>query len=510
MIGLQEVDHWDLRKRRYVRLVSIITRINVSSLFLAMTSNVTKDKLTARSTMLAGACIALGSILIMVAAWGDLWLDEIWSVYCAEAVRTPWEILSRFKHDNNHVLNTLYLYVIGKQQTLLFYRGLAIASGIGSLIVLRKIALRWGPAESVIVVLLAGTSYPLLLYFSEARGYAPAIFFGLLSFFLLQECQLRFRSSRLVLFWCAAILGVMSHMTFVIVFLSLAIYSLHHELSAETPFARRSLQAGKYLFVPGVFIVFFYLFYAMNMTIGGDEAVDKIMVLAQGASSLVGVPDAVRSLGIPLLLLPILLFLVLLFREGDREWSFYGSVLLFAPALAIILVVSKYLNYRYVIVCVPFFYLVISRLLAKAYRAEAKAYHYLTFIVLGLYLIGQAFRLVPFYEYGRGSYRPVISEMATASSSTTITVGSDNDFRNKMLIEFYSRFLDDGKKLRYVDQQFWASEPPEWIILHSLDEAYVPKPWIATTYGRTYLLTKTERFYGNSGFSWFLYHAGSR
>ncbi|MGD0169095.1 MAG: hypothetical protein ABSE54_05160 [Smithella sp.] len=475
-----------------------------------MTNNVTKHQLTTHSTMLAGAGIVLGSILILFAARGDLWLDEIWSIFFAEAARMPWEILTRFKHDNNHVLNTLYIYVIGKQQTLLFYRGLAIASGIGSLLVLRKIALRWGPVESVIVVLLAGTSYPLILYFSEARGYAPAIFFGLLSFFLLQECQLRFRPSRLVLFWCASILGVLSHLTFVIIFLSLAIYSLHYELRTEMPFARRLLQAGKYLFVPSVFIAFFYLFYAMDMTIGGGPAVDKIMVLAQGGASFVGVPDAVRYLGIPLILLSVLWFLVLLFREGDREWSFYGSVLLFAPALAIILAGSNYFNYRYVIVCVPFYYLVISRLLAKAYRAEDKAYHYLTFIVLGLYLIGQALRLVPFYEYGRGSYRPVISEIATASSSTTITVGSDHDFRNKMLIAFYSRFLDDGKKLRYVDHQFWASEPPEWIILHSLNETDVPVPWISMTNGWTYRLTKTERFSGNSGFSLFLYHASSR
>lgn len=475
-----------------------------------MTSNISKDQLTARSTMLAGAGIVLGCILILFAARGDLWLDEIWSVFFAEAAVSPWDILTRFKHDNNHVLNTLYLYVIGRQQDLMLYRGLAIASGIGSLLILRKIALRWGPGESVIVVLLAGTSSPLLLYFSEARGYAPAIFFGLLSFFLLHECQRRSHPLRLVLFWCASILGVLSHLTFIIVFLSLAIFTLHYELRIDAPFARRSLQVGKYLLVPGVFIAFFYLFYAMDMTIGGGPAVDKFMVLAQGADSFVGVPDAVRYLGIPLILLPVLWFLVLLFREGDREWSFYGSALLFAPALAIMLAGSNYFNYRYIIVCVPFYYLVISRLLAKASRAEAKAYHYLTFLVLGLYLIGQAFRLVPFFEHGRGSYRPVLSEMAKTSSRAMITVGSDNDFRNKMLIEFYARFLDDRKDLRYVDQQFWASEPPEWIILHSLDEANVPEPWISTADGRMYRLKKTERFSGNSGFSWFLYHNSSR
>jgi hypothetical protein len=475
-----------------------------------MINNVTKDQLTARSSMLTGAGIVLGSILILFAARGDLWLDEIWSVFFAEAAKSPWDILARFKHDNNHVLNTLYLYGIGKQQHLMLYRGLAIASGIGSLVLLRKIASRWGGAESVIAVLLAGTSYPLLLYFSEARGYGPAIFFGLLSFFLLRECQRQFHPVRLVLFWCASTLGVLSHLTFAIVFLSLVIFTVHYELGADAPFARRSLQVGKYLFVPGVFIAAWYLFYAREMTIGGGPAVDRFTVLAQGAASAAGVPDAVRFLGIPLVLLTVLWSLALLFREGDREWSFYGSVLLVAPSLAVMLAGSSYFNYRYVIVCFPFLYLIISRLLAKVYHRDAKVYRYLAFLVLGLYLTGQAFRLAPFFEYGRGSYRPVIAEMAKTSSGAVITVGSDNDFRNRMLIEFYSRFLDAGKKLRYIDQQLWTGDPPEWIILHSLDEADVPEPWITATDGRMYRLIRSEGFSGNSGFSWFLYRNSSR
>ena len=475
-----------------------------------MTNNITKDISALHSTVLAAVGIMLGSILILFAARGDLWLDEIWSLFFAEAAKTPLELLTVYRHDNNHVLNTLFLYFLGNQQHLMLYRTLAIMSGIASLLMIRNIALRWGRIESLIAVLLSATSYPLILYFSEARGYAPAIFFGLLSYFLLQECQRRFHPFRLVLFWCASILGVLSHLTFIIVFFSLAISSLHYELSSEEPFVRRTLQAGKYFFVPGFVIALFYLYYARNVTIGGGPAVDKYSVLVQGAASLLGLPDAVRYLGISIVLLSVLWSVVLLFKEGDREWSFYGSVLLLAPAFAVIVVGAKYFNYRYVIVCFPFYYLVISRLLAKAYRAEAKIYRYLAFLVLSLYVIGQARRLAPFFEYGRGSYQPVILEMAAASSGTTVTVGSDNDFRNKMLIEFYSSFLDDGKKIQYLDQQSWSSTPPEWLIFHSFDESAVPKPWLSIADGRIYRLTRIEKFSGNSGFSWFLYHDSSR
>jgi hypothetical protein len=91
-----------------------------------------------------------------------------------------------------------------------------------------------------------------------------------------------------------------------------------------------------------------------------------------------------------------------------------------------------------------------------------------------------------------------------------ITVGSDNDFRNKMLLLFYSRFLEGGKKLRYIDQQFWESDPPDWLILHSLDETASPEPWVSAAGGRTYRLTRSEGFSGNSGMSWFLYHVERR
>jgi hypothetical protein len=475
-----------------------------------MMNNVENKKFIARSSMLAWAGIALGGILMILSARGDLWLDEIWSIFFAEAARSPWEILTRFKHDNNHVLNTLYLYAIGKQQDLMLYRGLAIASGIGSLILLRKIASRWGAVESAIVVLLAATSYPLLLYFSEARGYAPAIFFGLLSFFLLRECQCTFRPALLILFWCASILGALSHLSFMIVFLSLVIFTLHHELNGDAPLVRRFVQVGIYLMVPGVTITAFYLTYARGMTIGGGPPVDKFIVLQQGIASFAGLPDGLRALGIPLAFLPVLWSLASLYRAGDEEWSFYVSVLLAAPALAIIFAGEQYFNYRYIIVCFPFAYLLLARLLTIASRAEARFFRYLAFIVLDLFVVGQVFHLAPFFEYGRGSYKPIIAEMESATAGTTITVGSDNDFRNKMVLLFYERFFPGGKEVRYVDQSSWSDTPPEWLIVHSLDESVDPEPWVAAENGQIYRLAKAERFSGNSGFSWFLYHNSNR
>src|SRR5262245_14982594 len=108
--------------------------------------------------------------LIIVAATGDLWLDEIWSIRVAQAARIPTEILTRFHHDNNHVLNTLFLWFVGVQSTLFIYRLLAVASGMVALLLVGYLARAWGSAEILLSVALTGFSYPLVLYFSEARA----------------------------------------------------------------------------------------------------------------------------------------------------------------------------------------------------------------------------------------------------------------------------------------------------------------------------------------------------
>src|SRR3990172_12519660 len=179
--------------------------------------------------MLLGAGILVCAIMLCAAASGDLWLDEIWSIFFAEAAKSPWDIVSLYKHDNNHVLNTLYLYAIGKQDHLVFYRLLSIVAGIGSLFLLTRMARKWGHLESLFILLLAGFSYPLILYFSEARGYSPAIFFALLSLFLLDKCLTNYSPIKLFCFWLFVCLGSISHLSFIIVFLSLSVLVLHKE-----------------------------------------------------------------------------------------------------------------------------------------------------------------------------------------------------------------------------------------------------------------------------------------
>src|SRR5450755_983364 len=56
------------------------------------------------------ALAAIGMVVRLVAAQGSLGNDEIWSLINLRPIRHFWQILWDISHDNNHFLNSLWLY----------------------------------------------------------------------------------------------------------------------------------------------------------------------------------------------------------------------------------------------------------------------------------------------------------------------------------------------------------------------------------------------------------------
>src|SRR5689334_8427055 len=133
--------------------------------------------------------IVIAAILRIAGIFDDFWLDEIWSYSVARHVHKLSDILlSPDIHiDNNHPLNTLFMWLMGDLRLWWIYRLPALAAGIGSVIVTAIIALRRGSVEALVAALLVGFSYPLIFYSSEARGYALVVFFALLGFDALER-----------------------------------------------------------------------------------------------------------------------------------------------------------------------------------------------------------------------------------------------------------------------------------------------------------------------------------
>jgi hypothetical protein len=135
-----------------------------------------------------GAIVAVaGAALRVVGAAGEPWIDEIWTVTVLRTLRSPVEIFTAFRHDNNHWLNSLSLYPLVKAQAPPWtWRLPALLAGCLATPLAMIVAANLTPAgRRRAAVLLAGVLFAachfMVVYGSEARGYAGSLSFGLLS-----------------------------------------------------------------------------------------------------------------------------------------------------------------------------------------------------------------------------------------------------------------------------------------------------------------------------------------
>jgi len=450
----------------------------------------------------------LSSILIIAAARGDLWLDEIWSLLFVRASHSVTDLFVHFRHDNNHLLNTLFLYYAGERKTLFAYRLFAVFSGICSVFLVGYIGRRnWGYPEALCSIILTGSSYPLLLYFSEARGYSPAILFALLSYVALRQNSQDFGLGRLVFFWAASILGMFSHLTFFMVTMAFFVGSVAHEIYVGGSFRKKTLRLMAHHVPPFAFFAWWYIFFVRDMAIGGGPIYEKWDVISRASALLLGFPEVHGFLGSAVVLMLVLVALGAnsLRQEHDTQWLFFPALLLLSPALLLILTNPKYLYVRYFIVCFPFFYLLLSHLACKWYRACPIRWRWLLIVAMAMLIAGQTYRVYPLLKLGRGSYAAALARISESSAGGIVSVGSDHDFRNRVLFDFYAPLIRGESMLVYVRQPRWLLEPPDWILTHSQDLSYQPPNELVVANIGRYRFIYEYRFSGISGWNWFLF-----
>jgi hypothetical protein len=449
--------------------------------------------------------LLLSSILIIAAARGDLWLDEIWSLAFARDAHSVTDIFVRFQHDNNHPLNTLFLYFLGEQKIFLTYRLFAVLSGIGSVFLIGYIAKKeWGYREALCSILLTGTSFPLLLYFSEARGYAPAIFFAMACYILLRRNSRDFTPARLVLFWAASILGILSHSTFIIAAMGFCVGNLARGFNTAGSVRQKYLRIISHHAPPLIFCAWWYMFFLKNMVIGGGPVYQIQNVVAQGSALLLGFPQIAGIEGAAMFCVLILIIagIICLYREHDSQWLFFLIILTFSPAFLYIVSHPVIIYFRYFIICFPFFYLLFSHLICKCLRLRPNYWRLFAVAAVAMVIAGQTQRDYQLLKFGRGQYSAAIKYIAN-NSTGTVLVGSNHDFRIRMLFDFYAPRAAEGTRLHYVDRYQLFQELPEWIIGENIsyrhpDEITVNGIW-------KYHFIKEYRSAEVSGWNWFLF-----
>lgn len=456
------------------------------------------------------ALITAFGALRAASALNDLYIDEIWSLHFASRAGSLFDIFS-VKHDNNHILNTIYLYLVGNGSLLssvppvfLHQRLLSVFAGALSLGVLAYTGLKRGFIEAATLVVIAGASYPLVLYSSEARGYASAILFALVSFALAERWVKARSHIVLPFYWAFVALGLLSHSSFVYVLLALGGWSIAERLKGG--FNRRAVtEIIAFNAIPFATLGALYIFFISGITIGGGSEGDTAGAVLQALAKAFGVPGDWRASGLIGAAIALFFFGWGLFLEAkdSRRWVFFALCIVVAPAFTIAVTKPEFFYFRYFLVAFPFLYMLASFALAKAFRASlvGKAFYAVCMV---LFLASNLYADWKLVKEGRGGYYDAMMYMADNTEGSGITVGSDHDFRNKAVLSFYTKFLPEGKVVRYFDRNEWPENSPDWLILHSVEADRKPYERTFET-GVEYTLQSSYGFSGDSGFSWHIY-----
>jgi len=472
--------------------------------------------------MAAIGLIVLGATLRFYGARGDLWLDEIWSMALLKPINLLGEIIWGINHDNNHVLNSIYLYVVGLNASPVSLRGLSIALGVVSVIAAGLIFLRNGFLAALIAMLLFAVSYPAVHFGSEARGYSGLILFSLLSLvFLQREFSLPSWVNRQSL-GLAIGLGLLSHLSMVIPAATFGLWTMW-VIWRRTADLRKALVNSFFIFIPAlvwtiavtVSVGFNALRYGTVISV--QSVPNKFAIGGLNPFELAGFMNAYSELlGLTVGLqgrLPALACLAgaavliaaaapLWRGRDDRRFSLYVIGVIIVPAVALAAQLPNSNIPRYFLFSGIMFLLFIADVINLAWfkggllRIAAAA-------MLLAFVGGNAMSLFHFFADGRGHYSQAVSAMV---KNGRIVFGSDHDFRTPMVVGYFSQQL--GVPANYVFVKDWCVAPPDWYVVEqpnnpilAHDVANLNLPACALQFTRA----DSYSYWGLSGRNWVLY-----
>ncbi|MFN0052719.1 MAG: hypothetical protein ACKV0T_11045 [Planctomycetales bacterium] len=458
---------------------------------------------------LAGGLVLLSAALRYAAGRDGLWLDEIWTlllVFDQRLVIWPLDILTHVHHENNHYLNSLWIWLVGPGADGLWYRLPAMLAGTVAVPLAGLIARRRSVPGGWLAMLLVGSSYLLIHYSSEARGYASAVAFALACL----ECQERLwltRDGRWSLGVAAcAILGVLSQPVFLAFYGALLVWSACRIWTFPTGRRRGVGQWCQSHLPPLAFIAWLYVVDLRTVVNGGGPIYPIGEVVVQTLSLIAGGPEAAFTAA--LLGLAFILSLAIIWKF-DRAWCGLAALgILVMPALLLVAVRRQEVYPRYFVIPAVLILLTLAIGMGRLWERGGSPVRGMCGMLVGLLLVGNGLHVARLLERGRGGYAAALERMVADTRVPLITVGSDHDFRNGMLLAYYGQGMA-RERLQYLPRKQWPPEGPEWYLVHSLDRDFVPEREIVGGQ-RHYVLVAYYPTAGLSGWGWGIYRQQNR
>ncbi len=460
--------------------------------------------------ILAIAVLAVATVIRIYGAFNDLWLDEIWSIKIAGQVVSPSDIFTKLHHEINHHLNTLWLWFIGNRGNWPGYRIPSLLAGSGTVIFAGLIGRRRNRTTAFMAMLVLGFSYVLILYSSEARGYAMAIFFAFLSYYALDHYLEKSRWPWAVIFSISGVLGMASQPIFAAFLLAALLWTI---VRLAKPFrGRKSLIAGLLSchLVPWIFLAFLY-WVDLRKVVPGGGTPSASLIDAYGTALAWGIGTPLSDTGKFLTCAGAIAILCagvcLLWNEQSDSWIFFLSVIVVFPILLIVIRGSNIIYTRHFIIGLAFLLLLFSYVLASLCERGRRGQFACAALFAGYFFInGQL--LITFFKYGRGHYSEAIQFMANQTRLPLVTIGSDHDFQTSTILNFYGPKPLGGKEEKYFERDSWPLNGPEWFVCHkeSFEPPTPPAMQLTDNEGHRYELVKIFPTAPLSGLHWFIYH----
>jgi hypothetical protein len=431
-----------------------------------------------RVGLVVAALVAAGLALRLWCAGGPLWLDEIWSIENLAPLTRFWQVFWGISHDNNHFLNSLWLYfATGLSADERFLRAPSIAMGALTVAMAGRLAARHSPVAAIAAGAMAAASYFLVNYSVEARGYSGMALAILVAFDAMERAIARPASRARFVFAAAAGIGLMWHLAMLPV---IALFALIHffeqrrEIGRWEPAAAATLRFLAPTFVavvPALACVVAGIEVTGRLTIGGVRAFDAgqaLAAIADMARDTIGLPLAaptglILAAGAAVVLIALRLRLVL-----DQRRIAYAVVLLALPAAVFILHPPNAHIPRYYLVCALFLILLLAEVFGSLWRAGPWA-RSAGLAGLAAILIGDASLLIR-YQASKGTAWPQALD-AIADSGQTV-LASSFDERVGKIVAYYNR---SHAPLDLVARADWCARRPQWFIAETANIVDLPQ-----------------------------------
>lgn len=469
------------------------------------------------SWLVAGLVALVAFLLRLGASLDEFWLDEIWSwALVREQARSPLDILLVIRHDNNHPLNSLWLYLLGPDVDWRWYRLPAVLFGTATVLLARQIVRSDGPQAVAAITVLMLPAYLLIHYSSEARGYAGLLFFFAAATLLLTRLlpaagtPLVGRLDRrwwlqIVGFWLCLTGGMLSHASFVSAEIALGLWSLTRIVRTRGTWTRRATLLALLFGVPLLNTALLWLVNLSGMQIGGGGIENPWLVAAQTASLMLGGPAEGEGILLVAGVVAVALLCQLIhqWRVGDDRWVLWLALLV-VPGVLIVVLGRQEVYPRYFLTTVLGVLLALGDLLGRA-LTRGGVPRWVALGLLAAATLGNGLHLSRLYRDGRGHVGEALHAIAAETPGSQIVIGSDHPFRHGLVLAWHARTLPSDKRVIHLGTGPWPPGGPDWVLLHSQELGWQPDAKLTDGEGRVYEGQQVYPYAGLSGWNLAVY-----